>query len=123
MDQLTIATHESKLVFWAERIQECHASGMTVKDWCESQGISDKTYYYWFRKLKQETFDKLPEEQRVKLLEKSRTVFSEVKRPVCISNSPDTAVSVFKNDIRIDIKNNADATTVKMVLDLLGQIC
>ena len=123
MNQLTIATHEAKLALWSERIQECHESGMSVKDWCRSQGISDKTYYYWFRKLKQEAFDKLPEEQREKLFRKSRTVFSEVKKPVCISNSSDTAVSVFKNDLQIDIKNHADPTTVKMVLDLLGQTC
>lgn len=96
MNKLTIATHEAKLALWAERIQECHESGMSVKDWCRSQGISDKTYYYWFRKLKQEAFDKLPEEQREKLFRKSRTVFSEVKKPVCISNSSDTAISVFK---------------------------
>lgn len=123
MNQLTIATHEAKLALWADRIQECHASGMSVKDWCQSQGISDKTYYYWFQKLKQEAFDKLPKEQREKLLRSSRTVFSEVKKPVSIPSGSDTAVSIFKNDIRIEIKNHADATTVKMVLDLLGQTC
>lgn len=122
MNQLTIATHEAKLALWAERIQECHESGMSVKDWCRSQGISDKTYYYWFRKLKQEAFDKLPEEQREKLSENPELFFGS-KKPVCISNSSDTAVSVFKNDLQIDIKNHADPTTVKMVLDLLGQTC
>ena len=123
MNQLTIATHEGKLALWTARIQECHDSGMSVKNWCQSQGISDKTYYYWFRKLKQEAFDKLPEEQRKKLLRKDRTVFSEVKKPVGIPSGSDTAVSIFKNDIRIEIKNQADSTTVKMVLDLLGQTC
>lgn len=122
MNQLTIATHEAKLALWTDRIQACHASGMSVKDWCQSQGISDKTYYYWFRKLKQEAFDKLPEEQRKKLLRKSRTVFSEVKKPLSIPSGSDTAVSIFKN-VRIENKNHADATTVKMVLDLLGQTC
>ena len=32
MNQLTIATHEAKLALWAERIQECHESGMSVKE-------------------------------------------------------------------------------------------
>ncbi len=32
MNQLTIATHEAKLALWTDRIQECHASGMSVKD-------------------------------------------------------------------------------------------
>ena len=55
MNQLTIATHKAKLALWAERIQECHESGMSVKDWCRSQGISDKTYYYEAKQKNDET--------------------------------------------------------------------
>ena len=39
--------HEALLQEWRVRIGECRASGKSVKAWCETQGISIKTYYYW----------------------------------------------------------------------------
>ena len=39
--------HEALLQEWAARIGEFRASGMSVKAWCETQGISIRTYYYW----------------------------------------------------------------------------
>ena len=41
--------HAALLQEWSARIMECRSSGMTVKAWCEGQGISIKTYYYWER--------------------------------------------------------------------------
>ena len=29
---------------WAEQIQECQSSGMTVTAWCKEKGISQHTY-------------------------------------------------------------------------------
>ena len=43
--------HEALLQEWTGRIGECRASGMTVKAWCETQGISIKTYYYWEKRF------------------------------------------------------------------------
>ena len=48
---MVIVRDPANLELWQERISECRRSGMTVAAWCEEQGISDKTYYYWHRKL------------------------------------------------------------------------
>lgn len=48
---MVIVRNPASLELWRERISECRRSGMTVAAWCEKQGISDKTYYYWHRKL------------------------------------------------------------------------
>ena len=37
---------------WREIIQECQKSGLSNKAYCQQQGISEKTYYYWLRKLR-----------------------------------------------------------------------
>ena len=37
---------------WAMLIRECKASGMTNKDFCEQRGISEKSFYYWQKKLR-----------------------------------------------------------------------
>lgn len=67
MDQLTVATHNQKLEFWLARIRDCRASGMSVADWCNTNGISIKTYYYWMRKIKREAFESLPAERKYRV--------------------------------------------------------
>lgn len=37
---------------WAMRIQECSASGLTKREFCRQRGISEKSFYYWLRKLR-----------------------------------------------------------------------
>lgn len=37
---------------WAMLIQECSASGLTKREFCQQRGISEKTFYYWLRKLR-----------------------------------------------------------------------
>ena len=37
---------------WRQIIQKCQESGLSNKAYCEQQGISEKTYYYWLRKVR-----------------------------------------------------------------------
>ena len=37
---------------WAMVIQECGNSGLSNREFCSQRGISEKTYYYWLRKLR-----------------------------------------------------------------------
>ena len=41
--------HQANLQRWAEAIQECRSSGLSVKAWCETEGITTTTYYRWER--------------------------------------------------------------------------
>ena len=41
----------SKLSEWSDRVTACRNSRMTVKAWCAQNGLSEKTYYYWQRKV------------------------------------------------------------------------
>ena len=38
---------------WAKVIQECEASGLSNKEFCEQNGVSIKSYYYWLKKLRE----------------------------------------------------------------------
>ena len=42
---------------WLDIIQACNASGLTKKAWCEQNGINIKSFYYWQRQLRHETYD------------------------------------------------------------------
>ena len=37
---------------WTMLIQECSNSGLTKREFCRRRGISEKSFYYWLRKLR-----------------------------------------------------------------------
>ena len=37
---------------WAMLIQECSSSGLTKREFCQQRGISEKSFYYWLRKMR-----------------------------------------------------------------------
>ena len=37
---------------WAMLIQECNSSGLTKRAFCRLRGISEKSFYYWLRKIR-----------------------------------------------------------------------
>lgn len=44
---------EDKICEWKSQVEECKASGLTVKEWCEENGINLKTYYYRQKKVRE----------------------------------------------------------------------
>ncbi len=50
------STHQIHCEQWMQLINECLASGMSKKAWCIANGISDKTFYYWQRILRNEAY-------------------------------------------------------------------
>lgn len=36
---------------WSALIQECRASGLSNREFCRQHGVSEKSFYYWLRKL------------------------------------------------------------------------
>ena len=51
-------THEIRIANWRSIIEQCQArpEGQSAKQWLADNGISEKTYYYWQRKVRQETY-------------------------------------------------------------------
>ena len=57
MTNLTTAITEIKskvsLQEWQQRILDCQNSGMSVKAWCQQNGISTGSYYFHLRKIRE----------------------------------------------------------------------
>lgn len=49
-------THKVRCEHWTNIINDCLASGMNKTAWCRSNGISDKAFFYWQRRLRQEAY-------------------------------------------------------------------
>lgn len=52
MADVLAVRNELRLQNWMEIIRECQESGLTNKEFCAQRGISEKTYYYWLRKIR-----------------------------------------------------------------------
>lgn len=51
-------THQVRRERWTAIINECLASGMNKTAWCRANGISDKSFFYWQKTLRQEAYIK-----------------------------------------------------------------
>ena len=61
MTNLTTAITEIKskvsLQEWQQRILDCQSSGMSVKAWCQQNGISTGSYYFHLRKIRESVLE------------------------------------------------------------------
>lgn len=49
----TEVKQEYQLQIWSSMIQEQKASGLGIKNWCMENGVSENSYYYRLRKIRQ----------------------------------------------------------------------
>ena len=45
----------SKRSEWEQRIADCENSGQTIAVWCEANGVKLCNFYYWKRRLRDQT--------------------------------------------------------------------
>ena len=71
MGNVITVRNEYRLQSWMEIIRECQESGLSNKAFCTQRGISEKTYYYWLRKIRTAAAEAM-EPQLVRLDEPER---------------------------------------------------
>ena len=121
MDQLTHTVRRSN---WINIIRQCQdrPAGTTAKQWLAENDISEKSYYYWLRKIRRETY-----EHRAELPDVTRTSelsFVEVplKAPESSDAFPHAGISmapsaVLKTDrLTIEISNDISASLLTGLL-------
>ena len=77
---------------------------MSVRTWCQENGLSEKTYYYWQRRM-------------FCLLSDQQPTFTEVQVHRVFPG--DIAVTVRIGEVAADIHNGADKVTIEQVLSVL----
>ena len=104
--------HEANLQRWSQAIRDCRASGVSVKKWCETQGITTTTYYRWERAVL----------SKVQSLQKSteRVSFAELPTPPQVQRTVAQQVATVRyNDISLDIYSGMDADTLQFILSAI----
>ena len=67
--KISEVTQEYQLQQWSGMLRERQESGLSVKDWCQEQGISEHSYYYRLRRLRQMACNALEQAQPLQLAE------------------------------------------------------
>lgn len=119
MDQVSITKRQFRNEQWRQRITECLSSGMSVKKWCELNGVSEGTYYYYLKKFRLELCDTLP--VPVETHEKP-VAFKKLE---VMSPLPDTkaAVIIHLPNATLEVNEGASQQTIQAVLLALQSVC
>ena len=119
------STHQIRCEQWSRIITDCLASGQSKKTWCQENGVSEKSFYYWQRILRNEAYierKQLPAPTQVALSSEPPVAFVELK-----STKKETEVqSSFRPDIILrsgrlvlEISNTASAELLKQLGGIL----
>ena len=108
MDQLVTSFREKQ---WLAMLNEQKQSGLTVKDWCSENGISENCFYYRQRRLRERIGSALP-------------TFVELKPPAEPQEAPhlenlNRTATIRIGDIVVDLSNQASAILIKNILEAL----
>jgi hypothetical protein len=96
--------HLSKADQWRARIAEQAHSGLTVKEFCKQQGVSDHSFYFWRKRLR--------DDQPVR--------FALVDREVIYRDGMGAGLEVIlTGGERLRIGAGVDAAMLRMVLTVL----
>ena len=73
-------THEMRMANWKPIIEQCHArpEGQTARQWLAERGISEKQFYYWQRRIREDAYNQLAgvEPSRLRFMEIPSSGFS-----------------------------------------------
>lgn len=58
MEDVLQVREEYRLQPWGQNVQQCRESGLSNRDFCRENGITEKPYYYWLRKPRMATASK-----------------------------------------------------------------
>ncbi len=110
MDQ---TTHEVRLAQWTEVITQCQnrPDGQTAKEWLAENGISEKTYYYWLRKIRRKAYDGLEKEVPAVSQEPAPVVaLAELPAEDFLTQEPATALTIRTRKSTIEISTAVSDT-------------
>ena len=105
---------------WINQVKECEQSGLSVRQWCEANGVSTKTYYFHRKRVREELLSNMESGLSTKMYsilpkQKENPVFAAL--PVMPRNR--TAINVIIGAYTAEIQNGADIDTVEGVLRTL----
>ncbi|MDR2972971.1 MAG: hypothetical protein LBU83_13785 [Bacteroidales bacterium] len=117
---------------WKEMVNSQQNSGLSIKKWCEINGLNRKTYYYRLYEIRNEILAETENQCSLTVPAKQPAVFTEyipgeVSNNAMIIKSQDDSNDTYKLTIHIGrtdihIKNGADLEMITTILRAVSVI-
>lgn len=105
MDRIMAIKNKVHISEWSEMVRACRGSGLTVQQWCNSNGINIKTYYYRLRKV------------REAVCEDAHDI---VQIPLNTSNSAAaSSIKINMGNLNVELPDTISAATLVSVIEAL----
>lgn len=114
MDTRQVA-QELRLEHWAKVLRERKDSGMSIRRWCRDNGVCEKTYYYWQRKLRERVCEGGPAEGGRAL---APAIFTQLRLPPRTDSGGKLLVRI--GGAEIEIHGDMPAATIEAVIQALA---
>ena len=105
---------EVRLANWTGILRARRDSGLSVRSYCLEQGINEKTYYYWQRRLRETACERLASEELSP--QKESPVFAALPIP---SSRDSASIAIHLNGAEVEIRGAANTAAVEAVLKVL----
>ena len=102
---LRVVKESNDLAEWSRQVEKCRSSGLSVRSWCEQNGIAVSTFHY----RQQKVWDAL----------QKRNQFVEVPLQVNEYRNENIAATVHIREACADIHNGADEVTLTALIHAL----
>lgn len=128
MDQKTT---DIRMAQWEQIILEGNRASITKREWCRQNGISEKAFFYWQRKIRRKAAASM-DEASVQLplppVQSNQQSFVEISGPetssdpvkretVSLNVSPELMVQI--NDCRVFITGTIQENTLRTVMKVI----
>lgn len=117
MDTRKVA-HELRRQHWSEIVNQRQASGQTVRQFCQEQGIKEKTYYYWQRKLRENICEKLALREETAL--EAPPIFAQVETSATAVTG---SITIRRGGCEVIAEGDVSPAALEAVLRTLNESC
>lgn len=123
MDKVKQKSREVKLRQWTEIITSCRNSGMNIRAWCNENGINEKQYYYWQRKLREMALANVENNVSDTSSLNATQRFAKVENilPSSKNMTPSTAIEV--GGAKVEVYADADIDVIEASLKAVLRLC
>lgn len=126
MDKIT---HEIRRANWKSIIEQCQQrpKGHSIKQWLLERDISEKSYYYWLRKIRKETCDQMNAAALSDVGQNCPVTFAEIPiHPISIPKAPNIPfqadVVIHTGALTIGVSNSISETLLKQMMEVVPHV-
>jgi len=123
MNAIANVKAQLRLKQWAQQVDECQKSGLSVSAWCKANGIRTNTYYYRLRQVREYTLDNIEVPSDYQSVRDETDIsfkHLQVQSPL---KGMQAAVIVHLPNATLEVSSSAERSTLEAVLLALKSVC